>query len=197
MHTWPCRHGFSSPGAGHLGWRPWASLRVPVLGALLLSSGPCEPHRAARAGPPSEDSAISMKTTAQGLSKAPALAAPPSASCAGCLDNWMECFAGRVLPGSLSSDFKKEGREDAGSRERGRGSRSQTWAWRSPSQDCPLSPSMVGSWSQAEAPGARTGQRVEAAKHCQIFGGANLVKSGPRDILGSRRGWTRTALWEC
>lgn len=30
-----------------------------------------------------------------------------------------------------------------------------------------------------------------------IFGGANLVKSGPRDILGSRRGWTRTALWEC
>ena len=58
-----------------------------------------------------------MKTTAQGFPESQALA-PPSASCAECLDNWMECFAGRVLAGSLGSDFKREGGEDAGSRKR-------------------------------------------------------------------------------
>lgn len=35
--------------------------------------------------------------------------APPSTSSAECLDNWMEYLAGRVLPGSLSSDFKRRG----------------------------------------------------------------------------------------
>lgn len=50
-----------------------------------------------------------MKTTAQGLPESRALA-PPSASCAECLDNWMEYLAGRVLPGSLSSDFKRRGK---------------------------------------------------------------------------------------
>lgn len=38
-----------------------------------------------------------------------------------------------------------------------------------------------GSWG-------RTGQRVEPAEWCHIFSGANLVKSGPGDSLGSRRG---------
>lgn len=62
-----------------------------------------------RPGRPWEDSTIPMKTTSQGLPESWALAAPPSASCAECLDNWMECFAATVLPGSLSSDFKRGG----------------------------------------------------------------------------------------
>ena len=52
-------------------------------------------------------------------------------------------------------------------------------------------PCVVGSWSQA--PGGRTGQRVEAAEWCQRFAGASRVKSGPGDSLGSGSGRARTA----
>lgn len=75
-----------------------------------------------------------MKPTAQELPESLA-PAPPSASCAECLDNWMECFAGRIVPGSLSSDFKREGGEDAGFWKRLKRS---SWACNPPSLPTPL-----------------------------------------------------------
>lgn len=148
-------------------------------------------------------SPIPMQTTAQGLPQSWALAAPPSASCAECLDNWMECFAATVLPGSRSSDFKRGGARMLAP---GRGQETQEVKYESgahfpipvhptphnsllrPEQDHRLSsPRVVGSWNQAPAPG-RTGQQMETAKWCQRFGGANLVRSGPGDSLGSGRG---------
>lgn len=65
-----------------------------------------------------------------------------------------------------------------------------------PEQDHWLpSPSVVGSSNQTLGP-ERTGQRVEAAKWCQRFGGADLVMSGPGDSRGLGRGRARTALRE-
>lgn len=161
-----------------------------VLGALYPLS-PANPLPASQTGPLSKDSAISMKTTAQGFPESQALA-PPSASCAECLDNWMECFVGRELAGSLGSDFKREGGEDAGSRKRlkrpvvgleaPRPGLTNTTACPAPS-----APAMVGSQSRAQATVGRTGQREEAAEWCQRFVGANRVKSGPEDSLGSGR----------
>ena len=171
------------------------SVRV---GSSTFILGPVNPLGASRAGPPREDSTIPRKTTARGLPESSALAAPPSASCAECLDNWMECFAATVLPGSLSSDFKRGGeRMLAPGRER----EAQEVKYESgaplpspkalprPDQDHWLaSPGAVGRWNEPQAPERRTEQRVEAAKWCQRFGGANLVRSGPGDSLGSGRG---------
>lgn len=141
-----------------------------------------------------------LKATAQGLPGGWALAAPPSASCAECLDNWMECFATTALPGSLSSGFKRGGRgcwlQGEGRRpKRSKVSLEPTSHSPPDSQPTPglreatghPAPSVVERWSQAQAPG-RTGQREEADKWCQRSGEANLVKSGSVDSLGSGRG---------
>lgn len=107
LSIWPGRPGSSPSGAG--AGEAWGKARsVPVVSSSFILS-PMKQLRASRPGRQWEDSTIPMKTTSQGLPESWALATPPSASCAECLDNWMECFAATVLPGSLSSDFRRGG----------------------------------------------------------------------------------------
>lgn len=133
-HIWPSRPRSFPSGAGTQKGRLGQAQEGRLGGPLPFSSGHVNPLWACRAGPLSKEAAMCMEPTAQELPESLA-PAPPSASCAECLDNWMECFAGRVVPGSLSSDFKREGGEDAGFWKRLKRS---SWACNPPSLPTPL-----------------------------------------------------------
>lgn len=160
-------------------------------GALPLSSQPSESPWGSQGWwgwRGREDSTISMETTAPGLPES-GWAAPPSASCAQCLDNWMRCFAARVLPRCRSSDFQREGGQDAG----------EEWK-RLQRSDVGLEaphPALTKTtvhpaparWepSQAQATGKDWVEGGGCRMVSEIWWG-ELVKSGPGDSLGLGKG---------
>lgn len=159
-------------------------------GALPLSSQPSESPWGSQGWwgwRGCEDSTISKETTAPGLPES-GWAAPPSASCAQCLDNWMRCFAARVLPRCRSSDFQREGGQDAG----------EEWK-RLQRSDVGLEAPHPALTKTTVHPAPARWEPESGPGHREGLGGGRRLQNGVRDLVGRTgevRPWGQSGLGE-